>query len=568
MPATLIRALGSGLLAFALLAAGVAGPVHAAAPGDVYAWGEGGSGQLGNGALNDRSIPFPVTGMSAATAVAAGGAHSLALRADGTVWAWGYNLSGQIGDGTSGPGMNRSNPVQVSALSSVTAIAAGNEHSFALGADGRVWAWGYNIWGQLGDGTSNARSTPVLVSGLTGVKAIAAGGRQGFAVMADGTVRTWGYNPYGQLGDGSLNQRSTPVTVMGVTDVLAIAASSDHTLALTAAGTVWAWGANNVGQLGDGTTTPLSPPIPGRSQPALVPGLTGVIAIAANAVNGHSMALKADGTVWAWGYNASGQLGDGTMVNRTVPVKTGTLSEVMAIAAGSGGGPTATPGGHSLALKARGALWSWGFNGAGQLGDGSTTNRNTPVQVHYPSVLASARAISAGGGHNLLIGTTLPPPPPPPPLDRCQWAPWLCDFKPNLIKGAIELQCLMQGCVVVDLVPRNCLVKYDCPGCPPGAPGRNCPFQYNLFFDGLGDAWTVDVRDADGRPVEYTRGRTPTGIVLSFRPSSERYVEGKIGSYMLVFEMTSKGKIGAVYRVKSRLETGDRPSNVIPDLRR
>jgi hypothetical protein len=208
--------------------------------------------------------------------------------------------------------------------------------------------------------------------------------------------------------------------------------------------------------------------LPEGSTPALVPGLTGVVAIAANAANGHSMALKANGTVWTWGYNASGQLGDGTMVDRTVPVQVGTLAEVMAIAAGSGSGPFATPGGHSLALKANGTLWAWGFNGVGQLGDGSTINRSTPVQVHYPASLTMVRAISAGGGHNLLIGTTLPPPPPPPPppLDRCQRAPWLCDFKPNLIMGAIELQCPIQGCVVVDLLPRNCLVKYDCPGCP------------------------------------------------------------------------------------------------------
>jgi hypothetical protein len=282
--------------------------------------------------------------------------------------------------------------------------------------------------------------------------------------------------------------------------------------------------------------------------------LTDVVAIAANSTIGHSLALKADGTVWTWGYNGAGQLGDGTTTNRLVPTLVPTLADVVAIAAGSGGGPYATPGGYSLALKADGTLWAWGNNGALQLGDGTTNNRSTPVQVRYPGMLMSARAVSSGALHNLLIGTSIPLPPPPPPLNRCERMPWLCDFKPELARGVIELECPMQGCVIVDLLPRNCLVKYDCPGCPAG----NCPFHH-LILEGLGEEWTVDLRDGEGQPVEHTRTHRARDLILSFLPSAEQAVAGKIGNYMLIFELGPKGRVGTVSRIRTRLEIGKKP---------
>jgi alpha-tubulin suppressor-like RCC1 family protein len=200
-------------------------------------------------------------------AIAAGGAHSLALKSDGTVWAWGYNGYGQLGDGTTS---SRSLPVPVSGLSGVTAIAAGNNgyittHSLALKSDGTVWAWGYNNYGQLGDNSTTARNSPTQVLSAVGqpftsVTAIAAGGGHSLALKADGTAWAWGYNYYGQLGDGSTTARGLPVQLPGLTGVTAIAAGDNHSLAASTDGTEWAWGSGGHGRLGNGLSTNASAP--------------------------------------------------------------------------------------------------------------------------------------------------------------------------------------------------------------------------------------------------------------------------------------------------------------------
>jgi len=171
-------------------------------------------------------------------------------------------------------------------------------------ADGIPWAWGYNMFGQLGNGTTTSRITPAQVSGLTGVTAIAGGSWHTIALKNDGTVWAWGRNDEGQLGDGTTTSRTTPVQVSGLTGVTAIAGGGHHTIALKNDGTVWAWGRNVTGQLGDGTTT-------SRTTPVQVSGLTGVTSIIA-AGGALSLSLKNDGTVWAWGWNYQGML-DGTV---------------------------------------------------------------------------------------------------------------------------------------------------------------------------------------------------------------------------------------------------------------
>lgn len=369
------------------------GGFHSAAvktDGTVVAWGSNFLRQLGNGAKQDSATPVPVSDLTGVDTVAGGDSHTLALKADGTVWAWGSNSSGQIGDGTT---RDPRTPVQVIGLTGVTAIAAGGAHSLALKADGTLWAWGSNVRGQLGDGTTTNRTAPVQVNGITGVTAFAGGHAHTLALKADGTVWAWGNNASGQLGDGTTTSRSVPAQVNGLTGATSIAATveASHSAALKADGTVWAWGSNNRGQLGDGTTT-------NRTRPVQVTGLTGVTSIVASGEEGaqfgglsHTLALKGDGTVWAWGYNNYGQLGDGTTTDRTQPVQVTGLTQVAAL---SGGGF------HNLALKIDGSVWAWGDNRNGQLGDGTTINRTTPVQVSGLQTHVSTPTTQASYAYN------------------------------------------------------------------------------------------------------------------------------------------------------------------------
>jgi len=337
---------------------------------DGFAWGYNGYGQLGDGTTIDKHTPVleKITGIAA---TAAGYYHSLELKTNGTVWSWGYNGYGQLGDGTYA---QRTSPVQVSGLTGTTlAVAAGYYHSLAMKSNGTVWSWGYNGYGQLGDGTTTQRNTPAQVSGLAGITAVAAGYYQSLALKSDGTVWAWGYNGNGQLGDGTTGtNRLNPVPVSGLTGtVTAIAGGTNHSIALKSDGTVWTWGYNGYGQLGDGTYTQNPTPVQVHG-PGNVGFLTGIIAIAGG--ENHSIALKSDGTVWAWGYNGYGQLGDGTYNTSNTPVQVSTLTGVANIAGGTGAN-------HSLALKSNGSVWAWGNNGNGQLGDGTTTSRNAPVQT-------------------------------------------------------------------------------------------------------------------------------------------------------------------------------------------
>ncbi len=368
----------------------------------VWAWGDNEDGQLGNGTYTTTppyglSTPAEMNAFSGVTAIAGGYTYSLALKSDGTVWAWGNGPFGQIsGDGTPS---KTSTPVQVIGLSSVTAIAAGYGHCLALKSDGTVWAWGYNGYGQVGNGTLSNISPLVQVMGLGGVTAIAARGYHSMALKSDGTVWAWGLDASGQLGNGTTIDLwfSTPVQVVGLSGVTAIASGSLHSLALKSDGTVWAWGNNGLGQLGNGTITTSYYLF---DTPAQVVGLSGVTAIAGGSL--HSLALKTDGAVWAWGGNSHGQLGNGMFSDSGTPVQVIGLSSVRAIAAGWD---------HSLALKTDGTLQAWGWNFSGQLGNGTFT-RDPPYGISLPAPvigLSGVMAISGANVHSLaLVDATSP----------------------------------------------------------------------------------------------------------------------------------------------------------------
>ena len=392
----------SGLLAMVATLAVSAALADAASGSAVVAWGDNVSSEIGIGTGTLSSPVTQVTGLqSGITAISARGLHTLALRADGTVVAWGSNYFGQLGDGTT---TDRATPVLVAGLSRVIAVAAGETFSLALRSDGSVVAWGANDSGQLGDGTATDHHTPTPVSGLSsGVTAIAAGAAHALALRSDGSVLAWGSDHWGQLGDGSNADRSTPVAIISPSSgVTAIAAGAAHSLAIERGGDLVAWGENSAGQLGDGTTT-------NRSTPVQVTGLTsGVRAVSAG--SRHTLALLSDGSVEAWGSNLFGQLGDGsTAFTRKAPQPvSGLTSNVTAISAG---------GAHSLALRADGSVLAWGKNLYGELGDGTTTNHNVPVAVS--ALTSGVTAIAAGASHSVALQGAAGPAPaggPPPPV--------------------------------------------------------------------------------------------------------------------------------------------------------
>jgi alpha-tubulin suppressor-like RCC1 family protein len=356
--------------------------------GPAKCWGYNGHGQLGDGTTTDSLTPVDVVGLSSGvSAITAGLLFSCALTADGVAKCWGNNEEGQLGDG-SGMG-NRLRPVDVVGLSSgVSAIATGLGYSCALTSAGGVKCWG----GLLGDGTTNRSATPVDVSGLSsGVTAIAAGAGHACALTSAGGVKCWGYNGYGQIGNGNIISPVTaPVDVSGLSSgVTAITAGFDHTCALTTAGGMKCWGRSREGQVGDGTV--------GNDQyyPVDVSGLSsGVTAIAAG--GWHTCALTAAGGVKCWGQNDLGQVGDG---NPGSPVST----PVDVSGLSSGVSSIATGVHHSCALTTGAGLKCWGFNRYGRLGDGTETDRSEPVDVSGLS--SGVSAIAAGGGHSCAVTT-------------------------------------------------------------------------------------------------------------------------------------------------------------------
>ncbi|ATB28381.1 hypothetical protein [Melittangium boletus] len=329
--------------------------------GTVWAWGENSRRQLGDGTTTLRKAPVKVVGLNEVASISAGGGHSLAVKTNGTVWGWGDNTKGQVGKGLSG---DYSAPAQTVGLSDVVSVAAGGTHSLALKQDGTVWAWGDNSNCQLGDGTQFTRNSPVQVPSLSGVIALAAGASHSMALMQDGTVWTWGANTQGELGTGTTGGcLKLPAQVSAFTDVSAISAGNAYSMALKQEGTVWAWGTNGWGQLGDSSSLT-------RSSPVQVYGLTGVVAIGAG--SSTSAALLSDGTVWNWGLDIVAYFAGYSNAGRFRPVQVPWLSNVATLAQGSQ---------HTLATKPDGAAWSWGFNGSGQLGDGTATSRSEPVQA-------------------------------------------------------------------------------------------------------------------------------------------------------------------------------------------
>jgi alpha-tubulin suppressor-like RCC1 family protein len=354
----------------------------------LWVWGRNTSGQLGVNDTTSRSTP--VTTLLGGTnwkSIAGGGYHTVALKTDGTLWSWGSNTSGRLGVNDT---TNRNTPVTtLLGGTNWKSIAGGGTHTVALKTDGTLWSWGNNSYGQLGVNDDTDRSTPVTtLLGGTNWKSIACGGPHTIALKTDGTLWSWGNNGNGQLGVNDISNRNTPVTtLLGGTNWKSIAGRLNHTIALKTDGTLWSWGNNANGQLGVNNTTSRSTPVTtllgGNNWKSIAGG------------NGHTVALKTDGTLWTWGLNTSGQLGVNNTTQRNTPVTT--------LLGGTNWKSISAGNGHTVALKTDGTLWSWGSNTNGQLGVNDTTNRNTPVTTLLGGT--NWKSIAGGDLHTIALKT-------------------------------------------------------------------------------------------------------------------------------------------------------------------
>jgi alpha-tubulin suppressor-like RCC1 family protein len=299
----------------------------------------------------------------------------------GKLYSWGYNNNGQLGDGTTS---NRSSPTQVGALITWLNASGGSNHSAAIKTDGSLWNWGLTTHGQLGDGTTVNKSSPVQIGLLTDWLSMSCGGFHTSVIKTNSTLWSWGENYNGQLGDSTITNKSSPVQVGALTNWSSSAGGRLHTSAIKTDGTLWTWGVNNNGQLGLGDTLD-------RSSPVQVGTLTTWLKIASGTY--HTLALTASGTLWTWGNNFYGQLGHGNTIHRSSPTQVGVLANWSSV-------PSMAYG--SAAIKTDGSLWSWGFSNFGQLGLGDTSNRSSPVQV---GTLTTWLKIASGYGHALATKT-------------------------------------------------------------------------------------------------------------------------------------------------------------------
>jgi alpha-tubulin suppressor-like RCC1 family protein len=317
--------------------------------------------------------------------VSAGEAFSCGVNSAGAAKCWGGNLTGQLGNGNM---TNQSSAAQVVGLTGgIVSVSAGSKHACAVTVAGPVKCWGYNSYGQLGDGTNITRTAPVEVQGLTAIKAVAVHGtNSACALTAAGGVKCWGWNIHGELGDGTTESRTAPVDVIGLTSgVRHIAAGVDHTCAVTTTGAVKCWGQNDYGELGDGSTDTSTVPAD------VVNAASGFQAVAAGIE--HTCALTTAGAVYCWGQNLWGQLGDGSTVERHAPINVAALGVgVQAIAAG---------GRHTCALMKTGQLYCWGRNEDGESGQpNSTDDELSPAVVM--NVPAGVTGVACGRSHTCL----------------------------------------------------------------------------------------------------------------------------------------------------------------------
>ena len=364
---------------------------------ELWAWGDGGDGKLGNGvtAVNS-SISTPITTFAGGTnwkQVSCGSRHISAIKTDGTLWTWGYGGNGRLGNAQT---TNRSTPVTTFAGgTNWKQVSSGGSHTAAIKTDGTLWTWGLGTSGRLGNGVTTGNiSTPVTTF---------AGGSNWkqvdcllhiAAIKTDGTLWTWGYGGVGRLGNAQITNRSTPVTTFsGGTNWKQVSCATNHTAAVKTDGTLWTWGSPNYGRMGILALSGIwSTPV------TTFAGGTNWKQVTCN--DRHSAAVKTDGTLWTWGYTSVGQLGNGirTSGNRCTPITT--------FAGGSNWKQVSCGSQHTVATKTDGTLWGWGNAGSGRLANTTGSSTSTPVTTFAGGT--NWKQVTTGGTHTAAVfsGTT------------------------------------------------------------------------------------------------------------------------------------------------------------------
>jgi alpha-tubulin suppressor-like RCC1 family protein len=346
----------------------------------LFTWGNNTYGTLGDRTVVAKSSPIQI-GTSVDWKNVAGGVdnYTAAINTAGGLWNWGRNDSGALGLGDL---THRSSPVQVGVLTNWKQVAGGAFHTLGVKTDGTLWSWGYNGSGSLGQGTIVHRSSPVQVGTLTNWKQVTCGYYSSATIKMDGTLWTWGHNNFGALGQGSATTfLSSPVQVGSLTNWKLITSGLYSTSAIKTDGTLWTWGENTNGRLGLNDITH-------RSSPVQVGTLTNWKQVATSG-RWHIAAIKTDGTLWSWGLNTNGQLGQNDIAHRSSPVQVGALTNWKLVSSGKY---------YTTAIKTDGTLWAWGAGGA--VGDNTVVDRSSPVQV---GSLTNWKTVSGGATNTIAI---------------------------------------------------------------------------------------------------------------------------------------------------------------------
>ena len=338
--------------------------------GSLWAWGAGNEGVLGDNTTQPKSSPVQTvaggTNWKEVSIFGLGAGPSVGIKTDGTLWTWGRNSEGQLGNNAT---IERSSPIQtVAAGTNWKQVSTGSQACGAIKTDGTLWTWGDNTYGQIGDNTTTRRSSPVqTVVGGNNWKQLSFGYNCG-AIKTDGTLWMWGAGNNGALGDNTTTSRSSPIqTIAGGTNWKQVSVGNLTTAAIKTDGTLWTWGRNNYGELGDNTITNKSSPV------QTIAAGTNWKQVSASTSFVHCGAIKTDGSLWTWGRNDYGQLGDNTTTNKSSPVQT--------VAGGTNWKQVSKGSIHAAAIKTDGTLWTWGYNNIGQLGDNTTINKSSPIQT-------------------------------------------------------------------------------------------------------------------------------------------------------------------------------------------